>query len=526
MRVFCLLILWFGLAIASPAQIIQADTTYGNFGRAGVGGSSIAFSAIDFFLDGSGRGVSVWEHQGGPRRLVISRILASGTYDPGFADRGGYRFADSDRYFGGAVALADRDDGIVIAFNSGARDSTGARYQQPYLFRLDNSGHMIPGPVDGLFPVDTSRVSSVSAIASRDTGYWIAEASQDQDVCWLHAVTPTGEIDRALDSGGSTPLKGVGRCSDPALTVRGSDLYILARLHTEALPTDDDRIAIWKVSTSGTIDPSFGTNGSVSFGWPSGSLQGARLGLWDDKLVLTFHLSNPEPEGVHALVLNAIGKIDQTFNSGTGQFNYPHSAGIPYANTLADGSLLLTLSRGGVDVGGPYFANGFFIAAFDPTGRQVDLGGPDYLSFTHVSSNSTRNYTYGTVATAVDSENRIYIAGRQRVASALTSFAVHRKVLLVGVGSEGTPTTATAITSSPNPAASSTTLRLTLASPTEALLTVTDALGRIVHTRRPETLRAGENAFNLDTSSFAPGVYVVGVRAGEERATLLLTVTR
>ncbi|GAB5535804.1 MAG: hypothetical protein Rubg2KO_20530 [Rubricoccaceae bacterium] len=78
----------------------------------------------------------------------------------------------------------------------------------------------------------------------------------------------------------------------------------------------------------------------------------------------------------------------------------------------------------------------------------------------------------------------------------------------------------------PSPTASSTTLRLTLASPTEVSLSVYDALGRLVHASPSETRQAGETVIPLNTSSFSPGVYAVMVRAGEEQTTALLTVTR
>ena len=78
----------------------------------------------------------------------------------------------------------------------------------------------------------------------------------------------------------------------------------------------------------------------------------------------------------------------------------------------------------------------------------------------------------------------------------------------------------------PNPAASSTTLHFSLDSPAEATISVYDALGRIVHIRPSETLRAGANTLSLDTHTFTPGVHAVVVRAGAERWTSMLTVTR
>lgn len=95
------------------------------------------------------------------------------------------------------------------------------------------------------------------------------------------------------------------------------------------------------------------------------------------------------------------------------------------------------------------------------------------------------------------------------------------------VATEATPETGEArIRIEPNPSRGRAVVRLVLESPTEARVQVYDALGRSVAVLHDGPLAAGERSFVLDTSSWAPGVYMVRASGGGSRAEARITVTR
>jgi len=78
----------------------------------------------------------------------------------------------------------------------------------------------------------------------------------------------------------------------------------------------------------------------------------------------------------------------------------------------------------------------------------------------------------------------------------------------------------------PNPATDEATLAFELASPSEVDITVFDALGREVRQLELGVQLAGEGETVLDTSDFAPGVYLVRLEADGELRTRRVTVVR
>ena len=78
----------------------------------------------------------------------------------------------------------------------------------------------------------------------------------------------------------------------------------------------------------------------------------------------------------------------------------------------------------------------------------------------------------------------------------------------------------------PNPATDEATLAFELEAPSEVDSTVFDALGREVRQLELGVQLAGEGETILDTSDFAPGVYLVRLEADGELRTRRVTVVR
>jgi len=76
----------------------------------------------------------------------------------------------------------------------------------------------------------------------------------------------------------------------------------------------------------------------------------------------------------------------------------------------------------------------------------------------------------------------------------------------------------------PNPASTSTTVAFTVPAATEAALTIYDVAGRKVAAHAVQA-KAGENEYELNLSSLAPGVYTYRLEAGGEAAARKMVVT-
>ena len=82
------------------------------------------------------------------------------------------------------------------------------------------------------------------------------------------------------------------------------------------------------------------------------------------------------------------------------------------------------------------------------------------------------------------------------------------------------------LTAMPNPASGTVTVRFALSEASGVRLTVHDVLGREVAVLLDGDQPAGTHTAALDTSTLAPGVYVVRLAAGEETQSQRLTVVR
>ena len=83
-----------------------------------------------------------------------------------------------------------------------------------------------------------------------------------------------------------------------------------------------------------------------------------------------------------------------------------------------------------------------------------------------------------------------------------------------------------AVSAYPNPASASATVRVELAEAADVEITVLDVLGRSVAHLAEGSFEAGRHTAVWDVSNVPPGVYVVRVRAGEQRALRQITVAR
>lgn len=121
------------------------------------------------------------------------------------------------------------------------------------------------------------------------------------------------------------------------------------------------------------------------------------------------------------------------------------------------------------------------------------------------------------------------VATNQEFTPGTPAYSVYHSVLRSGgTASEGNPSVSPtlALSAAPNPVRGSSSVRVLAAAPLDAVVTVTDALGREVARLHDGPLAPGEHAFALDASRLAPGVYVVRVQAGGESVSARLSVVR
>jgi len=78
----------------------------------------------------------------------------------------------------------------------------------------------------------------------------------------------------------------------------------------------------------------------------------------------------------------------------------------------------------------------------------------------------------------------------------------------------------------PNPSNGSVNFKHTIAAATEVAVKVTDLVGRVVYTQNYGKQAAGEQAFKMDLTQLANGVYAIELTAGSQRATSKFTIKK
>jgi uncharacterized delta-60 repeat protein len=189
-------------------------------------------------------------------------------------------------------------------------------------------------------------------------------------------IVPTGSLDSDFGTGGIFTHDGAaGGSLDKgyAVAMDSSGSYFVAGISSNG---GDDDMALWKLSTDGTLDTSFG-GGDGIYVYDSGNTETA----WsvtvdgDDKILVAGSINND----VAVWRISTDGTIDTSFGGGDGIYTYD-SGGIDFTYALVvqtDGSIVLT----------GYSQNDLFVIRLTSAGvADTTFGGGDGL-YTYDSGN-------------------------------------------------------------------------------------------------------------------------------------------
>lgn len=268
------------------------DPSFGTQGvtltRIGTGFAAIADLAVT--PDGSIVAVGQGQDAQGDPKVALARYSKDGRLESSFNSPMGYQMLGPAAYNYGLGAIVLADGGVMAAGLSGATaDPSGHRFSA---VRLSHSGAADPafdGDGSAEYGIGSSS-SFANALAGTPDGNWIAAgAATDGDGRQAMALvrgTPTGALDPSWDGDGIA----LTRTGDGALA---NDLLVLADGRAvaigQAMSGDSYSFALARYRASGSLDPAFGTGGTVATGWTNFQVARATAGalLPDGRLTVT-----------------------------------------------------------------------------------------------------------------------------------------------------------------------------------------------------------------------------------------------
>lgn len=331
-------------AAASSAAPGTLDTSFGNAGRvlSGVGsGGPIAADGTEVVQ--VGQDANGW---------VIARYLADGKLDPGFGKGGIVRTPLPQ---GAASAVAVASDGRILV----AGDATPKNVMDVAVGLYDSNGTPDPKFNGGspLVQAVGAAGSSAAAAGFQSNGEIVvggtaegfnSKSSQFFGQFLLMRLSSSGNVDSTTTTDVS---QGIG-AGGAALSVLPSDQVVLAGFASNGT---QDRIALARYSSGGSLDPSFGQLGIATVAIGSGAAASAITRQPDGRLLVAGNATlGSSPEFALAR-FTAKGTIDPTFHSG------PASAGTVVQQLAPGGSAarsVLVEAQGAVLAAGAATVNG------------------------------------------------------------------------------------------------------------------------------------------------------------------------
>jgi uncharacterized delta-60 repeat protein len=448
---------WSFTTAAAPVPAGTADGSFGSGGFVTLSGDG----ATGMVVDPQGRLVITGTSRdgGGSTNVTVWRLLPDGTADATFGTAGRFRMtgtAFGSSYDAGQAVIVDHAGRIVVAGQSnntwpinlalwrltpdGALDTTfhrtgslvmtnttggSAGYDYPYALVEDAGlGYLVTG---------FSKFSETGSKSQLDMVLWRFTESGDLDASGFGAPagfvkasrTAGGAADNYWDQGSGLALDSLGR-----IVVAGfSNTAVL-----DQWGTPRPALALWRFSSAGQPDATFGTGGAVVV---SGSAGATGAGVWDsassvaidgqDRIVAAGVSYAPASVGNVGLWRFASdGTADPTFN-GTGFFG---RTGTAAAGGTYDYAAALALDASGRAVTtGTSVAGGWFMG----TWRNTSSGAADATFGT--AGAVTRLGTAGATgasrsdagqAVAIDARGRIVVAGVSNDASGTSLATVWR----------------------------------------------------------------------------------------------------
>lgn len=248
----------------------RPDPTFGDGGRVSIDPARWWSSMqIEQGADGS---IFVAAHHLGEFRLT--RLMPNGVIDSRFASNGVYA-AYSVATDHSPRFLLQADGGMLIVADA-TPDGPGGANLTLRLTRLTASGTpdtaFAPGgeKILGGLPANFRLRSSDAVVAQPDGGFTVlanANASFSGGSYLLLRISASGALDTAFGVGGIATGAALGRPFDVPVRLaiaRDGGLLLLGEQRDDRSGSASDRILVWRVTSSGTLDRTFGVDGRIA----------------------------------------------------------------------------------------------------------------------------------------------------------------------------------------------------------------------------------------------------------------------
>lgn len=372
------------------------DSGFGNSGRLLVDAATTPLENAAIALEPDGRVVLAGTAAGVlGSYAMLARTTASGSLDHGFRSHPGFAYQPlAGAPASNARAVHRLADGrlLVAAVAPGAQATDP---QRVVLARYTSAGALDSsfGGGDGsveLPPSTSVGASPYAQMLVQTDGAILVVAGADEADIVVHRVSAAGAIDMGYGSGGSARIDLGGNEITYAAALTADD-----RLLAVGLQDPNPRGFVARLSTAGTLDPSFAATGAtpgVRYDPVPGLLAPTRVAVQPDGRLLFAH-------GRLLARLSADGVIENGFGSG-GTADFGSEASIADILPLADGRILLAGTHS------PAGNDNWRVMRLLPGGAaDADFGGSGRVDFDTGSSRDSLQ------AIAVQRNGRILLAG-------------------------------------------------------------------------------------------------------------------
>ena len=199
------------------------------------------------------------------QRTYVARLTSAGEPDPTFAGDG---FATADELPG--VPSDDWPDAVAVA-RDGKLLVAGARNDGMYVARLNADGHLdasfsTDGIADAIIPGYRARTSALVATAAGGAVIAGAEKTTSGPLHQYYGVARVdadGRLDPTFGTAGATVIQAEVADEPPAMDVTADGKVLLAAEGHVATPTPCNTAATIRLTSSGSLDPTFGDGGFI-----------------------------------------------------------------------------------------------------------------------------------------------------------------------------------------------------------------------------------------------------------------------
>lgn len=248
-------------SFASKGYVLQTGTASSDFNQDYP--SAVAIDSNNRIVV-AGRSVDHF----GASVAIVWRLLDSGSFDSAFGSNGGWWATHTPGEITDAEAIAvDSKNGIVVAgygFNVAARTSAMT------LWLVEASGALDPNFAAAGVLVSPAANSTAYGVAVDPSGSAVATGDADRTMAtWRYS--PGGVPDNRFGTGGVVHSAAASTSSEEvgfAIAIDSNGRLIVAG-STRDTP-NDSRASVWRFTTAGVPDTTFGLNGQADFGGIAG----------------------------------------------------------------------------------------------------------------------------------------------------------------------------------------------------------------------------------------------------------------